>query len=127
MKSLGADYGPGPVMDKKKILIILHFNFFSCLQLLDDEVEIIPAVVCEEAGVEGEHDAREICLGVLEVEVLGLAAAELDQPGPDDDEEGEQLGVGEHVLHRRGPLHVPAVHKREHGCEQEKYLDYSQK
>ena len=48
MRSLGADYGPGPVMDKK-ILIILHYNFFSCLQLLDDEVEIIPAVVCEEA------------------------------------------------------------------------------
>ena len=88
------------------------------LKLLDDEVEIVPAVVGKQSGIEGEHDPREVGLRVLEVEVLRLPPAELDQAGPDDDEEGEELGVSEHILHCRGPLYVPAVDKCEDGCNE---------
>ena len=35
------------------------------MELLDDEVEIIPAVVGEQARVEGEGDLGEVGLGVL--------------------------------------------------------------
>ena len=43
-----------------------------------------------------------------------LTPAQLHHPGDDDDQQGEELGPGEDVLHSRGPLHVPAVHEREH-------------
>ena len=88
------------------------------LKLLDDEVEIVPAVVGKQPGVEGEHDPGEVSLSVLEIEVLCLPSPELDQASPDDDKQGEELGVGEHVLHRRGPLDVPAVDECEDGCKQ---------
>ena len=40
---------------------------------------------------------------------LCLTPSELNDPGADDDEEGEQLGHGEHVLHPGGPLDLVAV------------------
>ena len=86
------------------------------LKLLDNEVEIVPAVVGEQSGVEGEHDPGEVSLRVLEVEVLCLPSAELDQARPDDDEEGEELGVREYILHGGGPLYIPAVNECEDGC-----------
>ena len=43
------------------------------LELLDDEVEVVPAVVSEESGIEGEGDLGVVLLGVLPGEVLGLA------------------------------------------------------
>ena len=70
------------------------------LELLDDEVQVVPAVVCEEPRVEGERDLGEVCLRVVPVEVLGLAAAELHHARGHDDEQREQLGVGEDVLHQ---------------------------
>lgn len=38
-----------------------------------------------------------------------LTSAQLHHPGGHDDEERQQLGVGEQVLNRGGPLDVPAV------------------
>ena len=35
-----------------------------------------------------------------------VTSGQLDDPRDDDDEEGQQLGVGEDVLHGRGPLHL---------------------
>ena len=35
-----------------------------------------------------------------------VTSGQLDNPCDDDDEEGQQLGVGEDVLHGRGPLHL---------------------
>ena len=54
------------------------------LQFLDDEVEIIPAIVSKEAGVEGESNLGEVRLRVVPVEVLCLALAQLDDPGGHD-------------------------------------------
>ena len=114
MKWPGEDFSLDPV---NVMIQSLPNRKENCLylKLLDDKVEIVPAVVGEQAGVEGEHDAGEVSLRVLEVEVLRLPPSELDQPCPDDDEEGEELGVGEHVLDGRGPLDVPAVDKCEDG------------
>ena len=69
------------------------------LHLLDDEVEVVPAGVGEEARVEGEGDHRDVSLRVLEGEELGPAVAELHQARDRDDDQREHLGVGEVVLH----------------------------
>jgi hypothetical protein len=53
---------------------------------------------------------------LLSVVEYYLAPAELDDAGGDDDEEGDELAVGEHVLDEGGPLHLPAVHKRQDAC-----------
>ena len=87
------------------------------LKLLDDKVEIIPAIVSKEAGVEGEGNLGEVCLRVVPGEILCLAPPELDHPGGHDDEQGQELGVGEHVLHCCGPLHVPTVDKCQNSCD----------
>ena len=68
------------------------------LELLDDEVEIVPAGVGEEAGVEGESNDGHVSLRVLEGEELRLAVAQLDDASDGDEDEGEHLGVGEIVL-----------------------------
>ena len=89
----GDSYGSGQVPD-------------WVLQFLYDEVEIIPAVVSKQAGVEGESNLGEVRLGVVPVEVLRLPLAELDHPGGHDHEQSQQLGVGEHVLDCGGPLNT---------------------
>ena len=43
------------------------------LKLLDDEVEVVPPVVGEEAGVEGERDLGVVLGGAVPGEVLNLA------------------------------------------------------
>ncbi len=42
-----------------------------------------------------------------------LTKAQLIDSRSDDDEQGQQFGVGEHVLDASGPLDVPAVDKRQ--------------
>ena len=73
--------------------------YLTDLHLLDDEVEVVPAGVGEEARVEGEGDHRDVSLRVLEGEELGPAVAELHQARDRDDDQREHLGVGEVVLH----------------------------
>ena len=68
------------------------------LHLLDDEVEIVPAGVGEEAGVEGESNDGHVSLGVLEGEELRLPVAQLDDASDGDEDEGEHLSVSEIVL-----------------------------
>ena len=92
------------------------------LHLLNDEVEVVPAGVGEEAGVEGEGDdggvlgeegdqgdGRAHRLAALPGEVLGPPVSQLDEPGGGvggkevlpgdaDEDEGDHLGVGEVVL-----------------------------
>ena len=75
----------------------------SHLHLLDNEVEIVPAGVGEQPGVEGESNDGHVSLGVLECEELRLAVAQLDDARDGDEDEGEQLGVGEVVLDLRTP------------------------
>ena len=70
----------------------------SYLHLLDDEVEIVPAGVGEQAGVEGESNDGHVSLGVLEGEELRLPVAQLDDAGDGNEDEGEHLGVGEIIL-----------------------------
>ena len=70
----------------------------SYLHLLDDEVEIVPPGVGEQAGVEGESNDGHVRLGILECEELRLTVAQLDDAGDGDEDEGEHLGVGEIVL-----------------------------
>ena len=48
---------------------VLHW----VLELLDDEVEIVPAVVGEQTRVEGERDLGEVRLGVLPGKVPHIA------------------------------------------------------
>ena len=43
------------------------------------------------------------------MQVMALTPSELNDPGADDDEEGEQFGHGENVLHPGGPLDLVAV------------------
>jgi len=43
------------------------------LQLLDDEVQVVPTVVGKESGVEGEGDLGDVRLSVVPVEVLNFA------------------------------------------------------
>ena len=43
------------------------------LELLNDEVEIVPSVVREEAGVEGQGDLGDVLLSVVPREVLSLS------------------------------------------------------
>ena len=42
------------------------------LEFLNDEVEIVPAVVREEAGVEGQRNLGDVLLSVVPREVLSL-------------------------------------------------------
>jgi hypothetical protein len=42
-----------------------------------------------------------------------LTREELYHSCDDDDEQGQQLGVREHVLHSGGPFDVPAVDERQ--------------
>ena len=49
------------------------FIYSVYLELLNDEVEIVPAVVSEEAGVEGQRDLGDILLSVVPREVLSLS------------------------------------------------------
>ena len=43
------------------------------LELLDDEVQVVPAVVCEEPRVEGERDLGEVSLGIVPGEVADIS------------------------------------------------------
>ena len=43
------------------------------------------------------------------VNFVSLTSGQLDDPGDDDDEEGEELGVGEDVLHSGCPLDLVEV------------------
>ena len=43
------------------------------LELLDDKVQVVPAVVSEEPRVEGERDLGEVSLGVLPGEVADIS------------------------------------------------------
>lgn len=43
--------------------------------------------------------------------------SDLHQAGDDDGDEGDDLGVGEEVLHPGAPLHVGAVHEGQQTCE----------
>lgn len=47
---------------------------------------------------------------------LSLTLGQLVHPRDDDDEECEQLGVREDVLHLGCPADVPAVNERQHHC-----------
>ena len=115
----GEDDGPGEVSH-------------GVLHLLDDEVEVVPAVVGKEAGVEGEGDLGQVRLRLLPGEVFSLekkttekkktekkttkkktseledpaipdlAMSQLNESCHDDDEECEQFGVGKDILHRDG-------------------------
>ena len=43
---------------------------------------------------------------LIHLRISFLTSGQLNYPRDDDDEEGQQLGVGEDVLHGRGPLHL---------------------
>ena len=69
------------------MLIKFEIQFFSArfrdcvsldrvLQLLYDEVEVVPSVVGEQAGVEGEGDLGVVLFGVVPAEVLDLACVQ---------------------------------------------------
>ena len=49
------------------------FIYSVYLELLNDEVEIVPAVVREEAGVEGQRNLGDVLLSVVPREVLSLS------------------------------------------------------
>ena len=66
------------------MLIKFEIQFFSArfrdcvsldrvLQLLYDEVEVVPSVVGKQSRVKGQRDFGHVRLGVLPSEVLGLA------------------------------------------------------
>ena len=67
--------------------------------------------------IEGESNFCDISLSVDPGEVLRLPTSELHDPRPDDDEQGEQFGVGEDVLDESRPLHLVAVDKWKDSCE----------
>lgn len=50
------------------------------------------------------------------IDVVELTSEKLISPGEDDDEEREELGVSEDILHSRRPFHVPAVDERKDAC-----------
>ena len=83
------------------------------LHLLDDEIQIIPAGVGEQAGVEGERNDGGIRHRPVPGEVLRLPGAELYEPSAADENESEDLGVGEVVLHHVGHLDAVAVDEAE--------------
>ena len=44
-------------------------------------------------------------------------SAKLNKSSDHDDEESQELGVGEDVLNEGGPLHLPAVDEGQHTCK----------
>ena len=44
-------------------------------------------------------------------------SAKLNKSSDHDDEERQELGVGEDVLNEGGPLHLPAVDEGQHTCK----------
>ena len=86
-----------------------HSRTLPYLHLLDDEVEVVPAGVGKQPGVEGEGDDGWVCLRPVPGEVLGVPRPQLDEPGEADEDEGEDLGVGEVVLHAARQADARAV------------------
>ena len=60
--------------------VLCENSFFSHLHLLNDEVEVVPPCVGEEAGVEGQGDDGGVGHRVLPREVLRPAIPQLDKP-----------------------------------------------
>ena len=87
------------------------------LELLGDEVEVVPSCVAEEARVECERDASggpvRALHDVAPEEVLGAAQAQPHGARHHHRDEGQDLGEGEQVLDLGGRANVPAVHSGE--------------
>ena len=60
--------------------VLCENSFFSHLHLLNDEVEVVPSCVGEEARVEGQGDDGGVGDCVLPSEVLCPTVTQLDKP-----------------------------------------------
>ena len=90
------------------------------LELLGDEVEVVPAVVGPDAAVEGLGDVAEIGgrAGEAVLQVLRLAQRQVVDAAADDDGQRRQFGHREDVLHPRRQRHAPAVDETQHADAQ---------
>ena len=88
--------GPGQIFD-------------GILQFLNDKVQVVPAVVSEQSGIETQGDFGHIGFRVVPSEVFDAAAAKLDEAGDDDGGQSGQFGVSEDVLHESCPFDFPTI------------------
>ena len=70
----------------------MYLHFFY------DKVEIVPACVGEESRVKWESNDCDILLCVLPGEELCPPLAQLQEPSAADDDQGQELSIGEVIL-----------------------------
>ena len=68
------------------------------LHFFNDEIEIIPASVREEARVEWESYHSDVGFRVFKSEELCLSMSKLDDACDGDEDEGEHFGISEVIL-----------------------------
>jgi hypothetical protein len=77
---------------------------------------------CNKFSILDPHNAIKLSKQCFNCKRWQLTSSELNESSDHDDEESQQFGVGEDVLHESCPFHLPTIDESQHTCNQAKKI-----